>query len=233
MAKHPRILSKGYVTDSTRGSISTPYTVLNAGYKTLKKLALQNYRFTALLSASLAAVAVGIVSLVMAGTGLLAAPYSEHEAMAVKGFVDVAVYDEFGDLKEERHYDNGITNTGFEVIADRLAGHSGFTGNEANYIGVGTGSTAFAVTQTALVTELVGGSYARQQDTDATYTSGSKSFAISATFAAGVATGALQESGLFDASSSGNMLARQTFSTINVGASDSITITWTITLSNP
>lgn len=180
------------------------------------------------------ALAAGIASLVMVGSGFFAAPQAnEDEFMAVRGFVDLVVYDEFGNLKEERHYDNGITNVGFEVIADRIADHSGFTGNQANYIALGTGSTAFAATQTALVTELSGGSYARQQDTDATYTSGTKSFAISATFNAGVATGALQESGLFDASTTGNMMARQTFSTINVGASDSITVTWTITLSNP
>lgn len=180
-----------------------------------------------------AAAILGIGSLLMAGMGIMRSPQVREETMSVKGFVDVMVYDEFGNLKDERHYDNGITNVGFELIADRIADHTGFTGNQANYIALGTGATAFAVTQTALVTELSGGSYARQQDTDATYTAGTKSFAISATFNAGVATGALQESGLFDASTTGNMMARQTFSTINVGASDSITVTWTITLSNP
>ncbi len=190
-------------------------------------------RHNLLLSTSISAVAIGIMCLFMIGTGIMAKPTLQQESMQVRGFVDISVYDEYGKLKEERHYDNGITNVGFEVIADRIADHSAFTGNQPNYIGVGTGSTAFAVTQTALVTELSGGSYARQQDTDATYTSGSKSFAISSTFNAGVATGALTESGLFDASSSGNMMARQTFSAINVGASDSITVTWTITLSNP
>lgn len=167
------------------------------------------------------------------GSGLSLGQHAQKEGVTVRGFVDVMVYDEFGNLKEERHYDNGITDVGFELIADRLAGHSGFAANEPNYIALGTGNTAFATSQTALVSELSGGSYARQQDTDATYTSGTKSFAISATFAAGVATGALTESGLFDASTSGNMMARQTFSVINVGASDSITVTWTITLSNP
>jgi hypothetical protein len=186
-----------------------------------------------IMSVAFAAMALGVGSLLMAGAGVFASPAARQEEMTLKGFVDVFVYDEFGNLKEERHFSNGITNTGFQLIADRIAGHSGFAGNEANYIGLGTGTTAFVATQTALVTELTGGSYARQQDTDATYTSGSKSFAISATFNPGVATGALTESGLFDASTGGNMMARQTFSVINVGASDSITVTWTITLSNP
>lgn len=191
------------------------------------------YSHFGMLPLSFGVISLGIVSLVLVSSGIFASPNVREEMMSVRGFVDVMVYDEFGHLKEERHYDNGITNVGFELIADRIADHSGFTGNPPNYIALGTGSTAFAVTQTALVTELSGGSYARQQDTDATYTSGTKAFAISATFAAGVATGALTESGLFDASTTGNMMARQTFSTINVGASDSITVTWTITLSNP
>jgi hypothetical protein len=218
---------------STHWIIIISLAVLNDGYKTMKNQIGLDDRYTVLLSASFVALAIGIASLAMAGIGIFSGPVSQQEAMAVRGFVDVMVYDQFGHLKEERHYDNGITNVGFEVIADRIADHTGFTGNQPNYIGVGTGSTAFAVTQTTLVTELAGGSYARQQDADATYTAGSKSFAISATFAAGVATGALTESGLFDAATTGNMMARQTFSTINVGASDSITVTWTITLSNP
>ena len=190
-------------------------------------------RKKAVLPIAIAVAAVGVVLLLMVGSGILASTQSiKGESIAIKGFVDLMVYDEFGELKEERHFDNGITNTGFEVIADRIADHSAFSGNQPNYIALGTGSTAFSTSQTSLVTELAGGSYARQQDTDATYTSGSKSFAISATFAAGVATGALTESGLFDAISSGNMMARQTFSTINVGAKDSITVTWTIALSN-
>jgi hypothetical protein len=206
---------------------------LNKDFKTMKKLIGSYTNNTVLMSASFAAIALGVASLAMAGMGMFVAPASPQEPMAIRGFVDIMVYDQTGHIKDERHYDNGITNVGFEVIADRFADHSAFVGNQANYIAVGTGSTAFAATQTALVTELAGGSYARQQDTDATYTSGSKSFAISATFNAGVGTGALAESGLFDAATTGNMIARQTFSTINVGASDSITITWTITLSNP
>lgn len=46
------------------------------------------------------------------------------------------------------------------------------------------------------------------------------------TFAAGVATGAITEAGLFDAASSGNLLSRLTFSAINVGAADTLQITY-------
>ena len=47
----------------------------------------------------------------------------------------------------------------------------------------------------------------------------------------GPGTGAITEAGLFDAASGGDMLARTVFSVVNKGASDSITITWTITIS--
>ena len=52
-----------------------------------------------------------------------------------------------------------------------------------------------------------------------------------ATFAAGEGTGAVHEAGVFNASSSGTMLCRTVFDVINKGASDSMTITWTVTVS--
>ena len=44
-------------------------------------------------------------------------------------------------------------------------------------------------------------------------------------------TGAITEAGLFNASSSGTMLCRTVFSVVNKGASDAMTITWTVTVS--
>ncbi len=50
-------------------------------------------------------------------------------------------------------------------------------------------------------------------------------------FSAGEGTGALTEAGIFNASSSGTMLCRTEFNVVNKGASDSMTITWTVTVS--
>jgi hypothetical protein len=52
-----------------------------------------------------------------------------------------------------------------------------------------------------------------------------------ASFPAGTGTGAIVEAGLFNASSGGDMLCRTTFAVVNKGANDSITITWTVTVS--
>ena len=51
------------------------------------------------------------------------------------------------------------------------------------------------------------------------------------TFAAGTGTGAITEAGIFNASSGGTMLCRTVFSVVNKGASDAMTITWTVTVS--
>lgn len=183
----------------------------------------------AVLGIAIAAIAIGVGAFSLSAFGSLGAVTDTEEKLGYKGELSVQVYDENGNLKDERHLDNLIVNTGFEGIADRIAGHTGFTAGEYNYVALGTGTTAPAGGDTALQTELAGGGYARQQDTDATYTSGSKSFTIQVTFGAGVGSGAVTESGLFDASTTGNMLARQTFSAINKASGDSLTITWTIT----
>ena len=51
------------------------------------------------------------------------------------------------------------------------------------------------------------------------------------TFAAGTGTGALTEAGILNASSSGTLLCRTEFAVINKGSSDSMVVTWTVTVS--
>jgi len=51
------------------------------------------------------------------------------------------------------------------------------------------------------------------------------------TWAANDGTGAITEAGIFNASSAGDMFARTKFAVVNKGAADSMTITWTITVS--
>ena len=52
-----------------------------------------------------------------------------------------------------------------------------------------------------------------------------------ATFGAGTGTGAVTEAGILNASSSGTLLCRTEFSVVNKGSSDSMTVTWTVTVS--
>jgi len=116
--------------------------------------------------------------------------------------------------------DNLVVTAGKNWVADRM--------NDANavmsHMAVGTGTTAAAAGQTALVTETD-----RNALTSTTVTNNAVAYV--ATWAAGDATAALTEAGIFDASSGGDMLARTVFSVVNKGASDSMTITWTVTVS--
>jgi len=180
--------------------------------------------------------AIGIGAMLLAVTFMpagivqpVAPNYEGANELQLHGKLDVLLYDEFGSLKDERHFDNLIVDSGFEGVAYRIAPHNGAAANSPwNYIAIGTGSTAPAAGDTALVSELT-----RLQDATATYTTTSgKQLQLQVSFGPGVGTGNIAESGLFNAASGGNMLARQTFTTISKGASDTLTVTWTITLSS-
>lgn len=186
----------------------------------------------ALLGASL--LALGIMIPLMAGILTNSGPASE--GIGLKGKVDMVLYDDSGAVKDERHFDNLIVDTGLEGVASRIAPHDGSINPTSpyNYIGLGNGGTAVAATDTALVSELpTGANYARLQDTLASYsaTESGKKLILSVTFLPGQATGTLRESGVFNAATGGDMLARQTFADMQKAAGDTLTVTWTITLS--
>lgn len=96
------------------------------------------------------------------------------------------------------------------------------------FVASGTGATAEANTQTALVTEVetrVSGT-----QTQGTTTTSNDTYQVVATQSI-TATRALVESGVFDASTVGNMFCRGVFTTINLNNGDSIQYTWKIALS--
>ena len=120
--------------------------------------------------------------------------------------------------------DNIIVSAGFDFICDAI-GKAASRPAVMSHIGVGTGTTAAAEAQTALVTQLL-----RQAATYA-HTAGTKVFTYTTTFAKGVATGAITEAGVFNAATGGSMLDRVVFPVINKGDDDTLEITFTFTLS--
>lgn len=144
------------------------------------------------------------------------------DELKVTGSVNVVIHDENGNTKENFIIPNLVVNSGLAFIASRM---KDATATAMSHMAVGTGTTAASAAQTALVTQL--GS--RVALTSSTVTS--NAIAYVATFGAGVATGALTEAGIFNASTSGTMLCRTVFAVINKGALDTMTITWTITIS--
>ena len=98
------------------------------------------------------------------------------------------------------------------------------TATAMSHMAIGTGSTAAAASDSAL-----GSESGRVSLTSTTVTNNEVEYV--ATFGAGTGTGAITEAGILNASSSGTLLCRTVFSVVNKGAADSMTITWTVTVS--
>ena len=139
-----------------------------------------------------------------------------NDQLQLKGHLQIHLNDEL-----VQDIDNLVVTAGKNLVASRLVGTSS---DVMSHMAIGSGTTAAAAGNTALGTELG----------RVSLTSGTASSAVVtyvATFAAGTGTGAVTEAGLLNASSGGTMLCRTVFSVVNKGANDSMTVTWTVTVS--
>ena len=137
------------------------------------------------------------------------------------GKLTIEVKDKDGKLKQREEVKNLVVDTGLAYIASRMKDASA---TAMSHMAIGTGSSAAAAGNTALGTEA-----ARVALTSTTVTSNAVAYVAS--FAAGTGTGAITEAGILNAASSGTLLCRTVFSVVNKGASDSMTITWTVSIS--
>ena len=146
----------------------------------------------------------------------------KKEYLKLKGSFTATLRHKDGSV-EVRRKDNLILDGGFDFICAAIAGTS--QPSPMAYTAVGTGTTAVAASQTGLVTEIsrLAATYA--------HTTGTKVFTLTSYFAAGVATGAITEAGICNASSSGTFLDRVVFDVINKAADDELTTNFQFTLS--
>jgi len=136
--------------------------------------------------------------------------------MKLVGKLSIAINDEV-----VQEVNNLVVTTGKNFVASRI---KDATATAMSHMAIGTGSTSAAAGDTAL-----GNESARVALTSTTVTNADVAYVAS--FGAGTGTGAITEAGLFNASSSGTLFCRTTFSVVNKGADDSMTITWTVTVS--
>ena len=139
-----------------------------------------------------------------------------NDGLNLKGKLAIALN---GEIVKE--VDNLVVTAGKGFVASRMKDAST---TAMTHMAIGTGSTAAAASNTAL------GSQSARTTLTSTTVSGADITYVD-TFPAGTGTGAITEAGLFNASSGGTMLCRTVFSVVNKGASDSMTITWTVTVS--
>lgn len=149
----------------------------------------------------------------------------KEEFIHLKGSVKVQLFDKDGNLKQSHEDHNLVVTAGKNYLAAWLQAASQ-AGKFMSYIALGTGTTSPASGNTTLETELSGGGYSRVQGT---LTNSTNTWTNTAQFDPGNGTAAITEAGLFSASSSGTMFARQTFSAYNKVAGDTMIIAWTVT----
>jgi len=143
--------------------------------------------------------------------------------VVIKGYWKAELTDENGNLKDKKEGHNLVVTNGKEYLASFLYSATTSAVWDMKYVAVGSDSTAAALADTALGTEL-----ARHTGT-VSYTSGAI-YEVVATFAAGVGTGAIVEYGLFSSNTAGTMLSRDIEDVINKGASDTLTVTAQVTI---
>jgi hypothetical protein len=144
-----------------------------------------------------------------------------NENLKLRGEVALVLKGADGKVKESRKIKNLIVNDGLEFICSRMAGTSA---NVMSHMALGSGTTAAAAGQTDLVS-ILGSREALDSSTPS-----SNTIAYIASFEASEGTGAVTEAGIFNAASGGDMLCRTVFSVVNKEADDTMSVTWTITL---
>jgi threonine dehydratase len=142
-----------------------------------------------------------------------------NDNIKMTGRLSIRLYDKFGNLKDSRNIDNLVVTAGKTFVAARMVG----VPTAMSHMALGSGVGAPAAGDTTLGTEL--GRAALSSGTSA----GSVA-TYAASFAAGVGTGAVTEAGIFNAAAAGTMLSRTTFAVVNKGASDSMTVSWAVTV---
>ena len=139
-----------------------------------------------------------------------------HDSLSMTGRLAIAINGE-----TVRDVPNLVVTTGKGYVASRM---KDTTAAAMSHMAIGTGTTAAAVGDSALVSE------ATRNTLGSTTVSGAV-ITYTATFSAGQGTGAITEAGILNASSAGDLLCRTVFPVVNKGSEDQMTITWSVTVS--
>jgi hypothetical protein len=150
------------------------------------------------------------------------------ELVKATGKLNIEITGPDGRVKESIYIPNLVVTTGKNFIANRMKDTvSGFTQKlQMSHMAVGIGNTAPNVADTILDDEL-----ARVALTTAGGSVDAAVVTYAATFNPGTGTGAIVEAGIFNDATTGDMLCRTTFAVVNKGADDTMSITWTVTIS--
>ena len=147
------------------------------------------------------------------------------EKIIATGKVSACLRGPDGKIKERFETENLVVTSGRQHIANQL---SGLTQAAMSYMAIGSGTTAQVIGDTSLETEI-----SRKVFDSKTQGAGADANKIIyvTEWTPGEGTGAITEAGILNAATAGTMLCRTTFAVKNKEAGDSLTLTWTITIS--
>lgn len=145
-------------------------------------------------------------------------------AIAPEARLMAKVFRKDGSVEDMGILSTKVVTTAFvNFLVDQLQTSTGQIAN-FSWHAMGTGGTAEAIGDTALVTEV-------ETRTDGTQTEGaSANIYRSVGTVTATATRAIVEHGLFDASTSGNLMDRSVFTVINLSNGDGIQFTYELTV---
>lgn len=143
------------------------------------------------------------------------------DKLKLRGDVSIVLKSADGSVKDSRAIKNLVVNDGLNFIVSRM---KDATQGAMSHMAVGSSTTAAAAGQTDLVSIL-----GSREALDSTAVSTNTVTYVSS-FEAGEGTGAVTEAGIFNASTSGDMLCRTVFAVVNKQATDSMTISWLVSL---
>ena len=141
------------------------------------------------------------------------------EELSIESNCFIKLFDQYGNLKDYREVHNAVTTAGKQGVADQILAAPSLV--KMGWMAIGTGSPAAT---------LLGAEISR-----VAFTSKTRSGAIitvQGDWGAGVGTGAITESGTFDVVTANtvNMWMSASFAVINKLATDTLSISWTLTV---
>lgn len=144
----------------------------------------------------------------------------EFETIKAKGDVGIVLNKADGTVQNIDIH-NLVVNVGLNYIVSRMKDTAA---NVMSHMAIGSGTVAAAAADSAL-----GGELGRVALTSTTVSANTITYV--ATFPAGTGTGAVTEAGILNAATAGSLLCRTVFPVVNKQAGDSMTVTWTVTVS--
>ena len=144
------------------------------------------------------------------------------EQLKATGKVRIVQTNASGETIKEFEVPNLVVTTGKNYIASKIVATTN-SPVSMTHMAIGTGTGTPGASDTALGAETGRVSLAGSVVSTNTIT-------YTATFPAGTGTGALTEAGILNAASTGNMLCRTVFGIVTKTSSDTVIITWNVTV---